>query len=325
VGDVNTGAAFADGAVASPSSYNAKVHQETATAQTSFAAVNGRLDDANFKAGEQVAFGEVRKQSFSSGTMVGNTLNIDIFKEMSMSSGGLAAYLNGTRDTDGADEDTTYVQSEVVRLIQEQGIPVLAITWYNPYAVNQVRLCWNMAVSVSNGYFYAEDADDPVSSGSGSGFTRYRFDDQSYLTELEFNTGIVTGFPPAHGYTNRFTGNDPSPAASLAYQAGTKAALFVDGTLIGGMQRNLGDGIDAYADDGPLRSASSRKRAAYQQKAANIHEHHDMRFWSGALTIDSNIDSGALTKGWHSASIRLITDRRVVRVHCRHMLAHAIR
>jgi hypothetical protein len=329
VGDVNTGATFADGAVATASSYNAKIHQEKPTSQTSFAAINGRLDDANFKAGEQVAFGEVRKGAFSEGKMVGNTLNIDIFKEMSISEGGLGRYLHNTRDT-AADDDTTYVLSEVQAFLEDGGIPVIAIAWYNPYAVTQVRLGWTLAVSVSNAYFYAEDADDPTNgggAGNGSGYILYHSDDGAFLTELEMNTGWINGFPPSGGYTNQLTGNDPDvdPKTVSSYLVGTKAALFINGTLQEETQCNFGDGENAYPDNGPLNSSGADKQSEYEFKAQRACKNPDMRFWSGALTIDSNIDSGALTKGWHSASIRLITDRRVVRVHCRHMLAHAIR
>lgn len=326
--------AFADnpnsGETLDSDEYRANVHRETPTSQVSYAIVNGRLDHDNFDTGEKPTYAKVREGTFSRPTFVGSTLNIDIFKEMSFIQGGLGGYIQGTRDSNNdSDPSDGFVQAEIFKAMEEQGQIILAIAWYNPYAVSQVNLSWGLAVSCHDAVTWAEEADNTT-----AGWRRWQWTDRAFLGELDLNVGIFAGWPPSGGYENTFTGETGTasghgcfPSALAGDDIGTKAMLFVDDEPVGGVQRNFGDGANAYADEGPVAApvAGITDEPLYEDKAADAVVHADMRFWSGALTVDSDVDSGALTKGWHTASIRILTDRRVVRIHSRRMLAHAIR
>lgn len=335
--DITLPHTFVDGAVAASAEFAGNTYSAKATPDSLYGALNGRIDDANLKAGETVDWRAVRSNrtrgAFTASSSAASTLNIDLPLSTMVQGYDLSGYIDGADRTDGGSGGGTLTRAQLTSLMAEFARPVVAVAYYLPYACTQVSLSWQMSLVVSDAHIYTWNDDSTTNHLTGDGlgdFGLHQFDNKAYLGEIYARTGIISGWPPAGGFTSLYTPGVTVllPQYTPTAAAGTRAQLFVDDSQVTGMIRNFGDGLHSVPDIGPTNSGESRavqSEDIYEFKANQCLATHDVRYWNGNLTIDANVDSGALTAGWHTASIRVIHDRRVVRVKCRRMQALGIR
>jgi hypothetical protein len=228
--------------------------------------MNGFLDEDNLATPYTVDYRLVRPGSFTTAKSVGQTANFDFFSD----------FFQGD------------YRSNVYSECYDRALTAVGIRFYVPYDCTTIMLTWHVGLVVDGQHLHLgssgailEDADN---------ITEAAPDDAGGVlaTAAAWRGGGAAG-------TNELSNS-------------TLLSLFLDGTQEGSINRQIRIGKQSMTGSKYVTGTNKLKPLS-DGGAAGVSRHYwnhsrfpDHRWWSGHF----NVDSGTmLTKGWHTASIRV--------------------